>query len=102
MKRSKNWLVNEDAQVLVQASDGSGRGKNKLSSPPGKGAFIGVLDRLSELGLAFGREHVIHAALAPGGLTQSIVEDAARLSGLREDLTVERPPERVRRIYERY
>ena len=84
-EKVKNWLINEDAQVLVQASDGSGRGKNKLSSPPGKGAFIGVLTA-TELGLAFGREHVIHAALAPGGLTKSIVEDAARLSGLREDL----------------
>lgn len=84
-EKVKSWLDGERARVLIQASDGSGRGKNKLSSPPGKRSFIGVLTA-SELGLAFGREHVIHAALAPDGLTKSIVEDAARLSGLRDDI----------------
>ena len=83
-EKVKNWLVNEDAQVLVQASDGSGRGKNKLSSPPGKGAFIGVLTA-SELGLAFGRQTVIHGALASGGLTLRVVEEAHRLNGVRKN-----------------
>jgi hypothetical protein len=36
-----------------------------------------------ELGLAFGRERAIHAALGAGGLTTRVVEEAARLSGLR-------------------
>jgi hypothetical protein len=36
-----------------------------------------------ELGLAFGRERAIHAALAAGGLTTRVVEEAARLAGLR-------------------
>ena len=36
-----------------------------------------------EIGLAFGRERAIHAALAAGGLTARVVEEAARLSGLR-------------------
>jgi hypothetical protein len=83
-EKVKAWLMNEEAAILIQALDGSGRGKSKLSSPPGKGTFIGVLTA-SELGLAFGREHVIHAALAGGRLTKRVVEDAARLSGLRED-----------------
>jgi len=83
-EKVKGWLVNEEARVLIQALDGSGRGKSKLSSPPGKGTFIGVLNA-SELGLAFGREHVIHAALGAGGLTKRVVEDATRLSGLRKD-----------------
>jgi hypothetical protein len=83
-EKVKSLLMNEEARVLIQALDGSGRGKSKLSSPPGKGTFIGVLTA-NELGLAFGREHVIHAALAGGGLTKRVVEDASRLSGLRED-----------------
>ncbi len=84
-EKVKSWLANEHAAVLIQALDGSGRGKSKLSSPPGKGAFIGVLTA-QELGLAFGRENVIHGALAGGGLTRRVVEEAARLSGLRKDV----------------
>lgn len=82
-EKVKDWLVKEAAAVLLQASDGSGRGKDKLRSPPGKGRFIGVLTS-SELGMAFGRERVIHAALAAGGLTTRVVEDAGRLSGVRD------------------
>jgi len=84
-EKVKSSLMNEEARVLIQALDGSGRGKSKLSSPPGKGTYIGVLTA-NELGLAFGREHVIHAALAGGGLTKRVVEDASRLSGLRGDV----------------
>jgi len=35
------------------------------------------------MGLAFGRERVIHGALAAGGLATRVVEEATRLSGLR-------------------
>ena len=84
-EKVKSWLMTEQAAVLIQALDGSGRGKSKLSSPPGKGTYIGVLTA-SELGLAFGREHVIHGALAGGGLTKRVVEDASRLSGVRADV----------------
>ena len=82
-EKVKEWLAKGEAKVLLQASDGSGRGKDKLWTPTG-GRFFGCLTA-SELGLAFGRERVIHAALAAGGLTTRIVEDAARLSGVRED-----------------
>jgi predicted RNA-binding protein YlxR (DUF448 family) len=84
-EKVKSWLDRGDAAILIQASDGSGRGKSKLSSPPGKGTYIGVLTA-DELGLAFGREHVIHAALGAGGLTKRVVEEASRLSGLRETI----------------
>ena len=84
-EKVKSSLMNEEARVLIQALDGSGRGKSKLSSPPGKGTYIGVLTA-NELGLAFGRDHVIHAALGAGGLTKRVVEDATRLSGLREEV----------------
>jgi hypothetical protein len=80
----KDWLNKEQAVLLLQASDGSERGKSKLRPPRGKGSFFDVLSA-SELGLAFGREHVIHAALAAGGLTDKLREDAVRLSGVREN-----------------
>jgi predicted RNA-binding protein YlxR (DUF448 family) len=82
-EKVRGWLDEGRAKVLIQASDGSERGRSKLRPPGGEATFIGVL-RASELGLAFGREHVIHAALAAGGLTERIGEDARRLSGVRE------------------
>jgi len=80
-EKTKDWLSKEYAEVLIQASDGSGRGKSKLSTPH-FGSYIGWLTA-DELGMAFGRETVIHAALASGGLTQRVVEEAQRLKGMR-------------------
>lgn len=82
-EKVKSWLANEEARVLIQASDGSVRGKTKLRPPDGPDSLIGILSA-SELGLAFGRENVIHGALAGGGLTTRVVEEAARLAGMRE------------------
>ena len=80
-ERVKDWLAKEEATVLIQASDGSERGKSKLSTPH-RGSFIGWLTA-DELGRAFGRQTTIHAALGAGSLSQRVVEEAARLKGLR-------------------
>jgi hypothetical protein len=80
-EKVKDWLAKEQATVLIQASDGSERGKSKLSTPH-RGDFIGWLTA-DELGSAFGRQTVIHAALGAGGLSARVVEEAARLKGLR-------------------
>ncbi|MEM7489654.1 MAG: RNA-binding protein [Pseudomonadota bacterium] len=80
-EKVKSMLMGEEAQVLLQAVDGSERGKGKLSTPQG-GKWIGFLTA-DELGQAFGRDRVIHAAVAAGTLAQRIVEDAARLQGIR-------------------
>jgi uncharacterized protein len=81
-EKTRDWLASGKAAVLLQAADGSARGKAKLRPPDGDGALIDVLNA-AELGLAFGREHVIHAALAAGGLAARVVEEAARLAGVR-------------------
>ncbi len=81
-EKVKTWLDRDEAQILIQASDGSGRGKSKLSTPH-FGKYIGWLTA-DELGAAFGRQTVIHAALASGGLAKRVVEEAQRLRGLRE------------------
>ncbi len=80
-EKVKASLDKEEAEVLIQASDGSERGKSKLSTPH-YGSFIGWLTA-DELGQAFGRQTTIHAALSAGGLTQRVVDEAARLKGLR-------------------
>lgn len=81
-EKVKEWLVKGTAATLIQASDGSERGKTKLHAPDGENGFIGCLSA-GEIGLAFGRERAIHAALAAGGLRTRVVEEAAKLAGLR-------------------
>ena len=81
-EKVKDWLIKEEARVLIQAQDGSGRGKSRLSTPH-RGKYIGWMTA-DELGQAFGRETVIHAAHSSGGLSQRVVEEAQRLQGLRE------------------
>ena len=83
LQKVKDWLVKDIAEVLIQASDGSDREKKRLSTPYG-GSFIGCLSA-AELGKAFARDRVIHAALAPGGLTSRVVETAAKLNAVRTD-----------------
>lgn len=80
-EKVKDWLANENVGVLLQASDGSERGKSKLWTPEGA-RYFGILTA-QELGLAFGRQSVIHGALAAGGLSPRVIEGATKLQGLR-------------------
>ena len=70
--------------VLVQAADASPSGRAKLSA---KARAMGVPDleclNLVELGLALGRENVVHAAVAPGGLALRLLDETNRLHGFR-------------------
>ena len=81
-EKVKDWLANGVVRVLLQASDGSERGKTKLWTPTGA-RYYGCLSS-QELGLAFGRQSVIHGALATGRLSDRVVEEAAKLRGMRE------------------
>lgn len=82
-EKVKDMLAKDAADVLFQASDGSERGKSKLRPPDGPNSLFTCLTA-DELGLAFGRDHVIHAALSGGGLTKRVVEEAAKLASLRD------------------
>jgi hypothetical protein len=81
-EKVKDWLATRKVAVLLQATDGSERGKSKLWTPTGARYFSVLTAR--ELGLAFGRQSVIHGALAAGGLAPRVVEGAAKLKGLRK------------------
>ena len=75
-------LAQGKAAVLLAAADGAadGRGKLRTLAPE-----LPLVEQLTgaELGAAFGREHAVHAALAPGRIAQALVADAARLAGFR-------------------
>lgn len=83
LEKVKSLLVEERAKVLIQASDGSERGKTVLRPPNGPETLINCLTS-AELGMAFGRETVIHAAMTRGGITDRVLYDATRLAGFRE------------------
>lgn len=81
-EKVKAQLAGGDVRVLLQASDGSVRGKSKLWTPQGARYFDCLTS--DELGLSFGRQSVIHAALATGGLSDRVVMEATRLRGMRD------------------
>ncbi len=99
-EKVKGLLETERARLLVQASDGSERGKSKLHSPPGKDVFIGCLTA-QELGLAFGRESVIHGALTAGGLSKQVKAEGIRLKGLRGMSGKTKPSKKENTTHER-
>lgn len=74
-------------RALIEAFDGSADGKRKLYAAAHRLELdCVVIETLTsaELGLALGRENVIHAAVQPGGLADRLIFDAARLSGFRQ------------------
>jgi predicted RNA-binding protein YlxR (DUF448 family) len=83
LEKVKAALVSGEADVLLQASDGSERGKSALRPPNGEDSRIEALTG-AELGLAFGRDNVIHAAILSGGFTDRVLFEAGRLKALRK------------------
>ncbi|MDC3348450.1 RNA-binding protein [Paracoccaceae bacterium] len=69
--------------VLLAGSDGAEDGRGKLALLVGNAAIIAVLTS-DELGLAFGRDSVVHAALDVGGATERVLREARRLDGFRQ------------------
>lgn len=84
LEKVKAALVGGEVALLVQASDGSLRGRSELRPPDGAESLISCLSG-HELGLAFGRDSVIHAAVLRGGLSERIRMEASRLAGFRAD-----------------
>lgn len=68
--------------ALIAARDGAAGGRSKLSQIGSDVPMIAVLDA-AELGLAFGRDFAIHAALGRGGFAARAIFEADRLTGLR-------------------
>jgi predicted RNA-binding protein YlxR (DUF448 family) len=68
--------------ALVEASDGSAPQRAKLRPLAAEAVIVDALDS-AELGLAFGREFVIHAAVDRGEAAQLVLREARRLAGLR-------------------
>lgn len=81
-ERTKEALWSGRTRLLFAASDGSEDGKSKLRGLAESARIVSVLTS-AELGLAFGRDFVIHAALLDGGATTRAIREARRLEGFR-------------------
>jgi uncharacterized protein len=68
--------------VLVAAADGAADGRDKLKALA-LGVPLAECLTSAELGSAFGRERVVHAALFPGRLAEAFLANTARLGGFR-------------------
>lgn len=89
-EKTRAKLRSGTAGLLIQARDGSPDGRRKMAALAlgvGDGR-IGVVELLdaSELGLAFGRDFAIYAALDSGGFAARLATEARRLSGFRDAL----------------
>ncbi|HSO41931.1 MAG TPA: RNA-binding protein [Rhodospirillales bacterium] len=81
--QTRDWLERGAAAVLLAARDGSEDQRRKMRGPAGAIVAVEALGG-DELGAAFGRDHVVHGALAPGKLASGLIHEARRLQGLRK------------------
>jgi predicted RNA-binding protein YlxR (DUF448 family) len=81
-EKVRAFLLAGDGGLLLAAADGADEGRAKLRRVSHGLPVIEPLFR-RELGEAFGREQVVHAALVPGRLAGMLREEAMRLSGFR-------------------
>jgi predicted RNA-binding protein YlxR (DUF448 family) len=83
LEKTKAALASGEARLLLQAADGSSRERARLRPPEGENSLVSCLFA-HELGVAFARDRVIHAAVLAGGLSDRIRDEALRLSGIRD------------------
>ncbi len=67
--------------LVVQATDGSPDERARLLSGAGGIEVVTPLDAAT-LGAVFGRDHIVHVAIAPGRLAEAIALEAGRLLGI--------------------
>src|SRR3954453_10764636 len=82
-EKAREQLRSDRARLVLQAQDGSPAERARFLS--GAPASVRVFDPLTgaALGRVFGRDYVVHVAIAPGKLADSLAIEAGRLAGLR-------------------
>ena len=83
-EKAREWLKAGRARLVLQASDGSTAERARFLS--GVSSSIPILDPLpgAAMGRLFGRDFVVHVAIAPGKLGEALVTEAGRLAGLKD------------------
>ncbi|WP_419728090.1 RNA-binding protein [Lichenicola sp.] len=79
--KAREWITEGRAVVIVQATDGSPDERSRLLSGARDLPVVAVMSG-TRLAAAFGRDHVVHAALSRGGLADRLVVESERFAGL--------------------
>ncbi len=80
--KAHEWLETGRVGLVVQASDGSPEERRRFLGPAaGRVAVVSPLPG-EGLGRIFGRDHVVHVAVAPGRLAERLRIEADRLAGV--------------------
>jgi uncharacterized protein len=88
--KTREWITGGQAVLIVQASDGSVDERRRILSGARTLPVLAVMPG-KRLGAAFGRDHVVHAALARGSLADRLLADGERYAGL-AGLAAPEPP----------
>ena len=81
--KAREWVRSSRARLVLEASDGSAAERARFVSAA---RALPVLEPLpaATLGQIFGRDRVVHVAIAPGKLADQLCVEAGRLDGLRK------------------
>ena len=82
-EKAREWLRAGRVRLVLQASDGSEAERTRFLSGVGDGVIVADPLPGAALGRVFGRDYVVHVAVAPGRLAESLAIETARLAGLR-------------------
>ena len=80
-QKAREWLLAGRAGLVVQAADGSRDERARFLSGA-KDVPVAAPLSGSALGAVFGRDYVVHVAIAPGRLAEALSIEAHRLSGM--------------------
>jgi predicted RNA-binding protein YlxR (DUF448 family)/ribosomal protein L30E len=81
------YLKADKAKLILEASDGSRDGREKIIRMAQHVPYISILTR-AELGFGLGKEDAVHLALGFGGITEHLQRDLRRLAGFREVISL--------------
>jgi len=79
--KAREWITEGRAVVIVQATDGSPDERSRLLSGARNLPVVAVMSG-TRLAAAFGRDHVVHAALSRGALADRLIAESERFAGL--------------------
>jgi predicted RNA-binding protein YlxR (DUF448 family) len=80
-EKARAWLLGGRAALVLEASDGSAPERARFLGDRRAVPVVAVLSAAA-LGSVFGRDHVVHVAVAPGRLADAIRSEAERLAGV--------------------
>ena len=80
-QKSREWLQSRRVGIVIQAWDGSGDERSRLLSGVRDVPVAAPLSAAA-LGAVFGRDHVVHVAVAQGRLAEALGIEVTRLAGI--------------------